>query len=261
MKTKMTRRILNTAAALCLAALITSAASSSASAQRQSYKNEGAKPFCITSVGWQGFGNGQDWSGKLCINARETMVIDPGPLPSLTLGPVSGAGFYKADSGSYVLLDKKFGSDTPVEFEKKDCDCSLRADRVAWDHDGQLTEISGLHPTLYRDKDKNIAITSDLKNPKIATGNLYITLEGRGTAEYSVKILFGKITAIESIAPAQSAANPGSIPGQGGAAQTSKKPAKLHYLYPALGIAVGLIALGLLAAFVLKKKRSYRDPA
>jgi hypothetical protein len=259
MKAKLTQQILNTAAALCLAALIASAASGTAAAQRRAYKNEGAKPFCITDVGWQGWGHGKDWSGKLCIMGKETMVIDPGPLPSLTLGPVAGAGFYKADPGSYVLINKQFGSLTPVEFEKKECDCSLRVERVAWDHDGGLAEISGLHPTLYLDDDKNIAITSNLKNPKIANGKLYITLEGKGTAEYAVEILFGRIASIELVEPAQPVANPGGASGQGGSAQMPKTPAKLPHLYLALGIAVGLIALGLLAVFVIKKRKT-RSP-
>jgi hypothetical protein len=261
MKTKMTQHILTTAVALCLATLITTAVSRTAAAQKRSYKNEGAKPFCITDVGWQGWGHGKDWSGKLCIMGKETMVIDPGPLPSLTLGPVSGAGFYKADPGSYVLINKQFGSFTPVEFEKKECDCSLRVEKVAWDHDGGLTEISGLHPTLYLDDDKKIAITSDLKNPKIANGMLHVTLEGRGTTEYAVEILFGRIASIELVEQPKPVANPGGETGQGGSAQTQKLPAKLPHLYLALGIVLGLIALGLLVAFVFnKKKRSHQDP-
>jgi len=262
MKTKSTQHILNVVVAFYLIALITSAASGVAVAQKRAYKNEGAKPFCITDVGWQGWGHGKDWSGKLCIMGKETMIIDPGPLPSLTLGPVSGAGFYKADPGSYVLINKQFGSLIPVEFEKKDCDCSLRVERVVWDHDGLLTEISGLHPTLYLDDDKKISITSDLKNPKITNGKLNITLEGRGTTEYAVEILFGRIASIELVEPPKPVANPGGETGQGGSAQTPKTPAKLPQLYLALGIALGLIALGLLAAFVLsKKKHSHRDPA
>jgi hypothetical protein len=262
METRMTQHILNTTAALCLATLITTAASGTAAAQKRSYKNEGAKPFCITDVGWQGWGHGKDWSGKLCIMGKETMVIDPGPLPSLTLGPVSGAGFYKADPGSYVLINKQFGSLTPVEFEKKECDCSLRVERVAWDHDGGLTEIFGLHPTLYLDDNNKIAITSDLKNPKITNGKLYITLEGRGTTEYAVEILFGRIASIELVETPKSVANPGGESGQGGSAQTPKTLAKLPHLYLALAIAVGLIALVLLVLFVLiKKKRSHRNPA
>ena len=34
--------------------------SGTALAQQRSYKNDGAKPFCLTSVGWQGFGPSRD---------------------------------------------------------------------------------------------------------------------------------------------------------------------------------------------------------
>jgi hypothetical protein len=161
---------------------------------QQAYKNDGPKPFCLTSVGAQGWGPGKDWSAKLCVSGKETMVVDPGPMPGMTLRATSGACYFQADAGSFFDLAKPLGADVFLDGQK--CYCSFHVARVEWNHDGTLTGIIGLRPSLYVDQKPPIAITSDVKNPKGAYGNLYVTLEGHGNTEYWFKIKFGKIVAI-----------------------------------------------------------------
>ena len=139
-------------------------------------------------------GTGKDWSAKLCVMGKEKMVIDPGPLPGKTLQAKSGAGYFQADAGSYFNLEGALGDD--ILLDQKKCYCALHVSRVAWDHNGTLTGILGLSPVFFTDENTKIAITSDVKNPKGAYGNLYITLEGHGTTEYWIKVKFGKIAAI-----------------------------------------------------------------
>jgi len=178
---------------------------------QQAFKNAGPKPFCLTTVGEQGFGPGKDWSGMLCVMGHETMVVDPGPLPGMTLQATSGAGYFQADDGSYIDIRKPLGQD--VLFEGKNCYCALHVSKVEWDHSGVLTGVSGMGPMLITDEDKGTAlrITSDHEHPKIANGNLYLTLDGRGQAEYSFKIKFGKLIAIATEGEHKSAAS-GNVP-------------------------------------------------
>jgi len=175
---------------------ISFAASGTAFAQR-AYQNNGTKPFCLTSVGAQGFGPGQDWSAKLCVMGNEKMVIDPGPLPGMTLVATSGAGYFEADTGSWFDLTNVLGNSLSVD--GKNCYCSLHVSKVEWDHDGKLTAIEGLLPTLFMDDKTPVAITSDVKTPRVANGNFYITLAGHEKTEYWLKVKFGKIAAIGKV--------------------------------------------------------------
>ncbi len=138
----------------------------------------------------------------LYLKAGETMR-------SKGRAPYSGAGYYQAVPGNYYLLSNWYGNDfngmKPIGFEgfeEDTCWCALLVDRVEWDHYGQLIAIAGLRPVLetmagFRDVDPgDIAITSDVKNPKIANGNLYFTLAGHGATEYWAKIQYGQIIAM-----------------------------------------------------------------
>jgi hypothetical protein len=90
-------------------------------------------------------------------------------------------------------------------FERENmCSEVLRVDKVAWDRNGDLTAISGIRPDFCllfaKQSDttpaKSFSITSDLSHPKIANGNLYMRLEGRGATEFWIKIKFGRVVAI-----------------------------------------------------------------
>lgn len=235
---------------------ITLTASSVAVAQTRSYKNEGSKPFCITSVGWQGWGPDQDWAGKLCVDAKETMEINPGPLPSLTLTPVSGAGFYKADSGSHVDIAVSMGSE--VIFEGKECDCVLSVGTVGWDHKGQLTTVTELRPYLKMNSGKTkIAITSDVKNPKIDKGNLYFKLEGHGQTEYWATIKFGKIVAIGKTEEKTVSEPKAEAEGKTVSLGETKEPSKNNWLIR--GVVLLVILAALVGIFIWKRNTESVD--
>ena len=150
--------------------------------QTQAVKNDGDKPQGVIEV----YLDGKAVAG-LYVLPHETMSIR-------NQNPTSGAGYYEALTNNYFPVQSP-GSpimiDENIDFPK------LRVDKVEWDHNGKLTSILGLRPTLFREIGSSIAITSDVKKPKIVDGKLYIKLEGHGDADYAVEIQFGKIISIE----------------------------------------------------------------
>ncbi len=166
-------------------------------------KNNGTGPVCIMQVGQQDSKpeyRADNWSGRLCVEGGETMQMTNGDFPPLTFGVVSGGGHYEADGGSVIIVGSAFDS----KFTENQGDWSLAVNKVSWDHDGKLVAIEGLRPAMNTVFMKaitgdKIKITSDVTHPKIANGNLYLTLEGRGQTEYWFKIKFGKITAIGKV--------------------------------------------------------------
>jgi hypothetical protein len=162
-------------------------------------RNNGTGPVCIMQVGQHDRDPKDNWDAHLCVGPNETMQMSNGDFPPITFGVISGAGYYKADANSVVVIGSAFGGD--FKFVENQGDWSISVDKVTWDHDGTLVAVEGLRPLLNKvfmkpvSGDK-IAITSDVSHPRIANGNLYLTLEGRGKTEYWFKIKFGKITAI-----------------------------------------------------------------
>jgi hypothetical protein len=171
---------------LMIVVAIAAAAVNTADAQT-AIANSGDKPFAVQDVTY----DGRTTSARLFVMNGETIHLNANGYPT------GGAGYYEAVSGGFVSIEG--GSIASTTFEGKTvCGEVLRADKVAWDHDGKLISVSGLrpdfcHPILDRPTDKSLLITSDLSHPKIANGNLYVTLEGHGTAQYWVKIEFGRV--------------------------------------------------------------------
>jgi len=158
------------------------AAVGSALGQTSGVRNTGDKPLGLVEV----YMEGKAIAG-LYVMPGETMRVR-------NQDPIAGAGYYEAKADNYFPVrcpDMK-----PIMFEGNVTFASLHVDKVEWDHNGQLTSITGLCPFLYNLDISSNAITSDVKKPKIANGNLYIKLEGHGDTEYWVKIQYGKIAAI-----------------------------------------------------------------
>ena len=107
--------------------------------------------------------------------------------------PASGAGYYEAVPSNYFYLATAmtctggFGG--------------LHVAKVEWNDTGKTTAITGLGPFFETAKEISttgkIAITSDVKNPKLVDGTLFLKLEGKGDVEYKFKIVFGKIVSIK----------------------------------------------------------------
>jgi hypothetical protein len=92
--------------------------------------------------------------------------------------PESGAGYYEALEGHDYYIPFTNGGLG-----------GLLVDRVAWDDTGKTIAVKGLRP--FFDGAEKIKITSDVSNPRIENGALYLKLEGKGEQVFQFKILFG----------------------------------------------------------------------
>jgi hypothetical protein len=163
---------------------------------QRAVKNDGAKPFAVFDVVYK---QGKT-AAVLYLMPGETMTFDSSGVQN------SGAGYYEAVRGDYFYLqnkrDQKSPSGRPIMFEGHVTFCTIHVDRISWDHSGRLTAISGIRPDgkltgpAADAKAADTEVTSDVKNPKIANGNLYITLAGHGATEYWLKVQFGFVVAI-----------------------------------------------------------------
>lgn len=183
-----------------IALLAISFAASGTAVGQEAIKNNGPNPLAVIDVTL----DGREDAARLYVIGGETLHV------TAEGEPVGGSGYYEALPGKYFPVHA--ATLRPVMFEGHFCFPSLRVDKVAWDNSGQLTAITGLNSAFFRAGDKSLAITSDTKNPKLANGNLYLTLEDRGATEYWVKIKFGRIVAIgkhqdAAVAPAATASN------------------------------------------------------
>lgn len=142
--------------------------------------------------------------GTLYVLPGETIAFDG------TQHPTAGAGYYEGNPdcdvpvGTYSEATAGFSA---VTFEgNQNSYLTLRVHKIEWDHNGNLRSIDGLRPSLElmtiegiepnQKTSKQIGITSDVREPKIADGRLYITLQNRGSREYWVKTRFGHIVAV-----------------------------------------------------------------
>jgi hypothetical protein len=158
---------------ILLAILANFAITQQAFAQRKLANNSG-KPFPIMSI--------RDSQGvvfaKLYISVGKEMTL------GFTGDPIAGAGFYEAVTNNYYY----------VPFEKGGFG-GLHVDKIEWDDQGKLISIKNLRP--FFEGSKQIAITSDVKEPKIKDGILYLKLDGKGDTEFKFNTLFGKGVSIE----------------------------------------------------------------
>jgi hypothetical protein len=164
--------------------LVVLATSSSAFGQR-SLHNGSPKPACVTSVYLAG-----KEVAHLCVPGGATLDVDAKGKPT------GGAGYYEAQAGEYFPVQTDTDHFQALMFEKTICNTdTLRVDKIAWDENGKLTTIEGLRSTFCTDGDQGLTIVSDVKNPKIVNGNLYIKLGDHGTTEYWVRLQFGRVFA------------------------------------------------------------------
>jgi len=97
--------------------------------------------------------------------------------------PESGAGYYEALEGHEYYIPFTSGGLG-----------ALHVDRVEWDETGKTVALKGLRP--FFDGAEQIRITSDVMQPKIKDGILYLRLAGKGNKEYQFKIVYGIGTSI-----------------------------------------------------------------
>jgi hypothetical protein len=92
--------------------------------------------------------------------------------------PESGAGYYEALEGHDFYIPFTSGGLG-----------GLHVDKVEWDKDGKIIGVQGLRPVF--EGAEQIKITSDVANPKIKDGVLFLKLDGKGDREFQFKIVFG----------------------------------------------------------------------
>ncbi len=92
--------------------------------------------------------------------------------------PDAGAGYYEALEGNHCYIPFTIGGLG-----------GLLVDRVEWDDKGRTISIKGLRP--YFESGEKMRITSDVNNPKLRDGILYLKLAGKGNVEYQFRIMFG----------------------------------------------------------------------
>jgi hypothetical protein len=92
--------------------------------------------------------------------------------------PESGAGYYEALEGHDYYIPFVSGGLG-----------GLRVDRVEWDDAGKVIGIKGLRP--FFDGAELMKIMSDVTNPKIEDGILYLKLDREADKEHQFKIVFG----------------------------------------------------------------------
>jgi hypothetical protein len=123
----------------------------------------------------------------LFVLPGETMQLDADDQK-----PAAGAGYYEAMPGQdYLLL-------IPAKFQlprlgMESCPCLLRMDKIGWNREGAVTTIAGLRPYLETASGEKIAIVSDVRHPRIATGKVYFQFQGRGSGEYWVLTRYGQV--------------------------------------------------------------------
>ncbi len=137
------------------------------------FENDGDKPVKILDL--------NDSKGKpfarLFMTGKK-MTIDHYNYPE------SGAGYYEALDDQHYYIPFTTGGLG-----------GLHVDRVEWDDSGRLIGIKGLRP--FFDGAGQIKITSDVTNPKIEDGILFLFLDGKGKKAYRFKIMFGLGVSIE----------------------------------------------------------------
>jgi hypothetical protein len=123
----------------------------------------------------------------LFVMPGETMQLD-----SDDQKPAAGAGYYEAMPGQDYLLQ------IPAKFQlprlgMESCPCLLRMDKIGWNRQGAVTTVAGLRPYLETASGARIAIVSDVKRVRLATGKFYFQLQGRGSREYWVLTRYGQV--------------------------------------------------------------------
>jgi len=98
--------------------------------------------------------------------------------------PESGAGYYEALEGNYYY----------IPFTKGGLG-GLHVDKVEWDENGKTIAIKGLRP--FFDGAEQIKITSDVTDPKIEDGIVYLRLKGKADTEFKFKVIYGVGISIE----------------------------------------------------------------
>jgi hypothetical protein len=114
---------------------------------------------------------------ELYMTGKEMIFDDYGEI-SL------GAGYYLALENNYYYIPFSKGGFG-----------GLHVDRIEWDDAGKTTSIKGLRP--FFESAEEIKITSDVNNPKLADGVLFLKLDGHGDLEFKFSMAFGKGTNID----------------------------------------------------------------
>jgi hypothetical protein len=108
--------------------------------------------------------------------------------------PHAGAGYYEAMPGEdYFLLVL-----SKLQFPRLGggtCPCALHMEKIGWNHQGEVTIITGLRPFLETASGTQIPIVSDVNHPRIANGKLYFKLQGHW-GEYWVLTRFGQVVEV-----------------------------------------------------------------
>ena len=71
----------------------------------------------------------------------------------------------------------------------------MHVDRIEWDNEGKTITVKGLRPLF--ESSREIKISSEVKDPKLEDGILYLKLEGKGDTEFRFKIVFGNGVSID----------------------------------------------------------------
>src|SRR4051812_42660008 len=161
-------------------------------AAARAIQNDSGKPVQVMVI----TGGAGQAVGGLYVLGGQTMVFDDAGQ-----APMHGAGYYEAANGESYLCVSEAGF-ARARFEQQNC--GVRVDRIEWNDDGTLKSIAGLRPGLEL-SEKTIAIPSDVSNPRVEMGNVYVKLAGYGDAEYFIKFRFGHVIAIgqrQATAPA-----------------------------------------------------------
>jgi len=126
---------------------------------------------------------------QLYVMPGETMKLDANETP------VAGAGYYQSTPGQeyYIAILSKF---TLPRYRSNLCPCVLEVDKIGWDHNGNLTTVTGLRPFLLTATGDKIPILSDVNHPRMAKGRLYFKLEGHNFADYWVLTRYGQVVEV-----------------------------------------------------------------
>lgn len=122
------------------------------------------------------------------------LFVLPGETMKLNIHdqtPVSGAGYYEAVEGEDFL----FVIPAKLEFPRlggESCPCVLHMQKMAWNHQGTLTSITGLRAFLETTSGTQIPIVSDVVHPRIANGKVYFKLKGHSSEIWALT-RFGQI--------------------------------------------------------------------
>jgi len=122
----------------------------------------------------------------LYVLPGETMQLNPADQT-----PVAGAGYYEAMPGEDHLLVVPARLQFP-RLGDDGCPCALLLEKIAWNRQGVVTTIAGLHAFLETSSGAKIPIISDVVHPRIADGKFYFKLKGHSSENW-VLTRFGQV--------------------------------------------------------------------